>query len=151
MQNFMCYSKLLCFILNLRAISEYKPPGACNWRDDLSEGFCITSLGGLHLEGLIFGILWQLIRPTTVGWTLLQDIIHYFIIKIIIIIVTIIITLKCHFSVYAGNFKYVFLYMYMFYSESFEQISKNKVKTLYVNIPTILLTSLNVADIRNAW
>ena len=30
-------------------------------------------------------------RPSTVGWTLLQDIIHYFIIKIIIIIVTIII------------------------------------------------------------
>ena len=58
MQNFMCYSKLLCFILNLRAISEYKPPGACIWRDDLSEGFCITSLGGLHLKGLIFGILW---------------------------------------------------------------------------------------------
>ena len=44
-----------------------------------------------------------------------------------------------------------FFYMYMFYSESFEQISKIKVKTLYVNIPTILLTSLNVADIRNAW
>ena len=26
--------------------------------------------------------------------------------------------------------------MYMFYSESFEQISKNKEKTLYVNIIT---------------
>ena len=53
MQNFMCYSKLLCFILNLRAIAEYKPPGACIWRGDLSEGF-------LHYEfgGLIFRILW---------------------------------------------------------------------------------------------
>ena len=43
---------LLCSILNLRAISEYKPPGACIWRGDLSEGFCVTSLGG---GGLIFG------------------------------------------------------------------------------------------------
>ena len=22
------------------------------------EGFCVTSLGGLYMEGLIFGILW---------------------------------------------------------------------------------------------
>ena len=53
---------LLCFIVNLRAISKYKPPGAYIWRDDLTEGFCVTSLGGgegyiwrgLYMEGLIF-------------------------------------------------------------------------------------------------
>ena len=38
----------------------------------------------------------------------------------------------------------------MFYSEGFEQISKNNVKTLYVNNITAVHTSLNVADIRNA-
>ena len=50
---------LLCFTLHLRAISKYKPPGggAYIWRGDLTEGFCVTSLGGLYLEGLIFGIL----------------------------------------------------------------------------------------------
>ena len=30
---------LLCFILNLRTISEYKPRGACIWRGNLSEVF----------------------------------------------------------------------------------------------------------------
>ena len=35
----------------------YKPLGAYMWRGNLTEGFCITGLGGLHLEGLIFGIL----------------------------------------------------------------------------------------------
>ena len=44
---------LLCFILNLRAISKYKPPGACIWRGDLSEGFLRYEFGG----GLIFRIL----------------------------------------------------------------------------------------------
>ena len=44
---------LLCFILNLRAISEYKLPGACIWRGDLSEGFYVTRLGGSYFEGLI--------------------------------------------------------------------------------------------------
>ena len=50
---------LLCFILNLRAISKYKPPGACIWRGDLSEGFLRYEFGGgggLYLEGLIFRI-----------------------------------------------------------------------------------------------
>ena len=42
-----------------------------------------------------------------------------FINKIIIIIITIIIILKCHFSLYARTFTYVF-FTYMFYSESFE-------------------------------
>ena len=31
--------------------------GAYIWRDNLTEGSCITSLGGLYLEGLIFRIL----------------------------------------------------------------------------------------------
>ena len=31
------------------------PRGAYNWRGDLTEGFCITGLGGLYLEGLIHG------------------------------------------------------------------------------------------------
>ena len=29
--------------------------GAYIWRGDLTEGFCVTGLGGLHLEGLIHG------------------------------------------------------------------------------------------------
>ena len=33
------------------------PRGAYIWRGDLTEGFCITVLGALYLEGLIFGIL----------------------------------------------------------------------------------------------
>ena len=31
------------------------PRGAYIWRGDLTEGFCVTSLGGLYLEGLIHG------------------------------------------------------------------------------------------------
>ena len=48
---------LLFVILNLREISKYKPPGACIWRGDLSGGGCVSSLGALYMEGLIFGIL----------------------------------------------------------------------------------------------
>ena len=34
------------------------PRGAYIWRGDLTEGFCVTGLGGgLYLEGLIFVIL----------------------------------------------------------------------------------------------
>ena len=33
------------------------PWGAYIWRGDLTEGFCVTGLGGLYLEGLIFEIL----------------------------------------------------------------------------------------------
>ena len=33
------------------------PWGGYIWRGDLTEGFCVTGLGGLYLEGLIFGIL----------------------------------------------------------------------------------------------
>ena len=48
-----------CFVtLYLRAISKYKPPRAYIRRGDLTElFFCVTSLGVLYLEGLIFGIL----------------------------------------------------------------------------------------------
>ena len=31
------------------------PRGAYIWRSDLTEGFCVTGLGGLYLEGLILG------------------------------------------------------------------------------------------------
>ena len=49
---------MLCFPLYLKAITKYKPPrGPYIWRGDLTEVFCVTSLGGLYLEGLIFGIL----------------------------------------------------------------------------------------------
>ena len=31
------------------------PRGAYIWRGDLTEGFCVTGLGGLYFEGLIHG------------------------------------------------------------------------------------------------
>ena len=31
------------------------PRGAYIWRADLTEGFCVTSLGDLYLEGLLHG------------------------------------------------------------------------------------------------
>ena len=31
------------------------PRGAYIWRGDLTEGFCVTSFGGLYLERLIHG------------------------------------------------------------------------------------------------
>ena len=42
---------LLCFIVNLRAISKYKPPGAYIWRGDLTEGFMRYRFGGLIFGG----------------------------------------------------------------------------------------------------
>ena len=33
------------------------PRGAYIWRGDLTEDFCVTGLGGLYMEELIFGIL----------------------------------------------------------------------------------------------
>ena len=45
------------FYSDLGAISKYKPPGAYLRRGDLTGLFCVTSLGGLNLEGLTFGIL----------------------------------------------------------------------------------------------
>ena len=50
------FTVFLRFTLYLRAISKYKPPrgrGAYIWRGDLTEGFFVTSLGDLFLEGLI--------------------------------------------------------------------------------------------------
>ena len=38
-------------------IPSTSPRGAYIWRGDLTEDFCGTGLGGLHMEGLIFGIL----------------------------------------------------------------------------------------------
>ena len=35
----------------MRAISELKPPGACVWRGDLSEGFLRYEFGGLIFGG----------------------------------------------------------------------------------------------------
>ena len=37
---------------NFRSTS---PRGAYIWRGDLTDGFCVTGLGGLYLEGLIHG------------------------------------------------------------------------------------------------
>ena len=42
------------FVCNFPSTS---PQGAYIWTGDLTEGFFPTSLGGLYLEGLIFGIL----------------------------------------------------------------------------------------------
>ena len=37
-------------------IPSASPRGAYIWRGDLTEGFfCVTGLGGLHLEGLVNG------------------------------------------------------------------------------------------------
>ena len=41
---FVSLSIFLCFILNLRAIFDYNPPGACIWRSDLSESFMFRIL-----------------------------------------------------------------------------------------------------------
>ena len=49
---------LLCFTLYSRANSKYKPSGGVYSEGRFNGGFfCVTSLGGLYLEGLIFGIL----------------------------------------------------------------------------------------------
>ena len=36
---------------------QVQVPRAYIWRGDLTEGFCVTSLEGFYLEGLIFAIL----------------------------------------------------------------------------------------------
>ena len=50
---------LLCFTLYLRVIiTKYKPPGGLLFGGAISRKvFCVTSLGGLYMEGLIFRIL----------------------------------------------------------------------------------------------
>ena len=55
----------LCFALFLRAISKYKPSGGLYLKGRFNGGFfCVTGLGGLYLEGLIFGILRYLARTS---------------------------------------------------------------------------------------
>ena len=50
------FTILLCFTLYARANSKYKPLEGLIFRvGDLTEGFCVTVLGGLYLEGLIHG------------------------------------------------------------------------------------------------
>lgn len=53
MQKFMSFCTVFAlFILNLRAISAYKPPGACVWRDDFSEARALRyEFGGLISGG----------------------------------------------------------------------------------------------------
>ena len=49
---------LLCFTLYLREIFQVQAPGDLYLEGGFNGGFfCVTSLGGLYLEGLIFGIL----------------------------------------------------------------------------------------------
>ena len=45
---------LLCFILNLSVIFEYKPPDSCIWRGNLSEVFLRYEFGGLVFGGDYF-------------------------------------------------------------------------------------------------
>ena len=53
---------LLCFTLYLRAISKYKPQQGLYLEGQFSRAlFLCYEFGGLHLEGLIFGILWQIL------------------------------------------------------------------------------------------
>ena len=47
---------LFCFVFEGNFPST-SPRGANIWRGDLTEGFCVTGLGGLYMEGHIFGIL----------------------------------------------------------------------------------------------
>ena len=44
---------LLCFILNLRAISKYKPLGAYIWRGYLMEGFLCYEFGGAYFRNSV--------------------------------------------------------------------------------------------------
>ena len=83
MQNFKCHSKLLCFILNLRAISEYKPLGTCIWRGDLSEGFLHYEFGGLIFGGANFGNSIVTNQANYCRLNTLQDIIHYLLLKLL--------------------------------------------------------------------
>ena len=54
-EKFMCYCTVLpCFILNLRAISKYKPPRVYIRRVDLTEGFLRYEFRGLIHGGAYF-------------------------------------------------------------------------------------------------
>ena len=53
MQKFMSYCTVFAlFILNLRAISAYKPPGACVCRGDLRYQFGGLIFGGAYVRNL---------------------------------------------------------------------------------------------------
>ena len=54
MQKFVLLYSFCCVILNLRAVSKYKPPGAYIWRGIKCRVFCVTSMGGLYMEGFYF-------------------------------------------------------------------------------------------------
>ena len=63
---------LLCFILYLRAISKYKPPGAYIRRCDLTEGFWCYDVGAYIWRGLFleyYGMLsfkeYEILSSTT--------------------------------------------------------------------------------------
>ena len=87
-----------CFVLLcIRGqIPSTSPWGAYIWRGDLTEGFCVTGLGGLYLEGLIHGgayfwnltlvwssahlgqhIVFQWLIPRRVVTSLMAAVIHF--------------------------------------------------------------------------
>ena len=49
---------LICFILYLRAISKYKPPGAYIRRGDLTGGFLRCEFGGAYIWRGLFSELY---------------------------------------------------------------------------------------------
>ena len=52
------FTVFLCFTLYLTDISKNKPPAGLIFGGAIERRvFCVTSLGGLYMEGLIFGIL----------------------------------------------------------------------------------------------
>ena len=57
---------LLRFTFYLRAIFQIQAPGTSIWRGDLTEGFCLTGLAGLYLEGLVHGT-WKLFDKIVIG------------------------------------------------------------------------------------
>ena len=57
-EKFTFQNRLGQLVVYSRANCKYKPPrGLIFGGADLTEGFCVTILGGLSIEGLIFGIL----------------------------------------------------------------------------------------------
>ena len=52
-RKFTVFALSVCLCINAGDFQVQAPGGAYIWRGDLKEGFCITSLGGLYLEGLI--------------------------------------------------------------------------------------------------
>ena len=54
--SLMVGRKFTVFALHVRAISKYKPPGGLIFGGAIERIiFCVTSLGGLYLKGLIHG------------------------------------------------------------------------------------------------